>query len=59
MTAAGLEEILLNARAGNNARDVTGILVDVDGIFVQVIEGDREAVHHLMTSLGKDSRRPR
>lgn len=56
MTATGLEEILLDARAGNNARDITGILVYVDGVFLQIIEGDREAVLHLMTSLGKDSR---
>jgi Sensors of blue-light using FAD len=56
MTATGLEAILLDARAGNNARDITGILVYVDGVFLQVIEGDREAVLQLMTSLGKDSR---
>lgn len=56
MTATGLEEILLDARAGNNARDITGILVYVDGVFLQIIEGDREAVLQLMTSLGKDSR---
>ena len=56
MTATGLEEILLDARAGNNVRDITGVLVYVDGVFLQVIEGEREAVLRLMTNLGKDSR---
>ena len=56
MTATGLEAILLDARAGNNARDITGVLVYVDGVFLQIIEGDRQAVLRLMTSLGKDSR---
>jgi hypothetical protein len=56
MTAANLEEILLDARAGNEKRDITGVLVYVDGVFLQVIEGDRDAVLGLMASIAKDTR---
>ena len=41
MTVTGLEEILADARAGNEARNVTGALVYVDGVFFQIIEGDK------------------
>jgi hypothetical protein len=41
MTVAALEEILADARAGNEERNVTGALVYVDGVFFQIIEGER------------------
>ena len=56
MTASGLEEILADARTGNKARNVTGALVYVDGVFFQIIEGDKDVVHELMTSISSDSR---
>lgn len=56
MTAAGLEEILTDARAGNQARNVTGALVYVDGVFFQIIEGDKDVVQNLMASIASDSR---
>ena len=56
MTAIGLEEILTDARAGNEARNVTGALVYVDGVFFQIIEGDKDVVRDLMTSIARDSR---
>jgi len=40
MTMTGLEAILADARAGNQARNVTGVLVYVDGVFFQIIGRD-------------------
>ena len=56
MTIAGLEEILEDARTGNQARNVTGVLVYVDGVFFQIIEGDKNIVRKLMANIASDSR---
>ncbi len=56
MSVNDLEEILVDARAGNEKRNVTGALVYVDGVFVQVLEGEKATVLSLMRSIGKDSR---
>jgi len=56
MTMTGLEAILADARAGNQARNVTGVLVYVDGVFFQIIEGDRDIVRELMANIASDSR---
>jgi len=54
MTMTGLEAILADARTGNQARNVTGVLVYVDGVFFQIIEGDRDS--ELMANIASDSR---
>ena len=56
MGAAELEQILADAREGNEARDVTGALVFADGVFVQVLEGEREVVRNLAERIRADSR---
>ena len=56
MSVAELEEILVDARAGNEKRNITGALVYIDGIFLQVLEGERETVLSLMRSIEKDTR---
>ena len=56
MTVSDLEKILMDARTGNQARGVTGALVYVDGVFFQIIEGDKEVVQKLMASIASDSR---
>jgi hypothetical protein len=56
MTAAGLEQILRDARAGNQARKVTGALIYVEGVFLQILEGDRDVVRALMANIARDSR---
>ena len=56
MTVAGLEAILADARTGNEARNVTGALVYVDGVFFQIIEGEEDVVRGLMASIASDSR---
>ena len=56
MTVAGLEEILDDARKGNEARNVTGALISVDGVFLQIIEGEKDVVRRLMASIASDTR---
>jgi len=56
MTVTGLEQILTDARAGNELRNVTGALVYVDGVFFQILEGDEDVVRNLMKSIASDSR---
>jgi hypothetical protein len=56
MSVEDLAKILEDARAGNETRGVTGALVYVDGVFLQVLEGDKDTVHILMRSIAADSR---
>lgn len=56
MTVDALEEILVDARSGNEARNVTGALVHVDGVFFQILEGDEDVVKSLMQSIARDIR---
>jgi Sensors of blue-light using FAD len=56
MTVDGLAEILADARNGNEARNVTGALVHVDGVFFQILEGDKDVVKSLMQSIARDTR---
>ena len=56
MTATDLEKILVDARVGNETRNVTGVLIYVDGVFFQILEGDKDVVVALMKSIAQDSR---
>jgi len=56
MTATDLEKILADARVGNETRNVTGVLIYVDGVFFQILEGDKDVVVALMKSIRQDSR---
>ena len=56
MASADLAHILADARAGNEARDVTGVLIYADGVFVQVLEGERDTLEALIASIRADSR---
>jgi hypothetical protein len=51
-----LEKMLAQSRARNRMRDVTGVLVFVDGVFLQILEGTRENVAELMEKIGHDPR---
>lgn len=56
MQQEDLEDILERAQ-GNNARSgITGALVYVDGCFLQVLEGDAQAVQSLMEKIAADLR---
>lgn len=56
MTVSGLEAILKDAQEGNEGRKVTGALVYVDDVFLQLIEGDKDVVCDLMASIASDTR---
>ena len=56
MPKSKLYKILVQARSANASKDVTGLLVFVDGIFLQVLEGERDVVTALMKKIGSDPR---
>ena len=56
MKVTDLEKILADARAGNQARNVTGALVYVDGVFFQILEGDQAVIRNLMANIASDTR---
>lgn len=56
MQSEDLEEILEHARINNAAKGITGALVYVEGVFLQILEGDRGSVEHLMARISKDLR---
>ena len=51
-----LEEILEQARSKNAKRGITGALVYVDGVFLQILEGDAGVVLGLMAKITRDVR---
>jgi hypothetical protein len=56
MSVDDLEAILADARNGNSLRGVTGALIYVDGVFLQILEGDKTTVCSLMKSIESDPR---
>ena len=52
----GLEQILTESRVDNAERGVTGALLFFDRVFLQVLEGSREAVEALMEKIERDPR---
>jgi len=56
LSLSDLESILVDAREGNKRRGITGALVFVEDVFLQILEGDRDAVQRLMSSIEKDPR---
>ena len=56
MSPSDLVKILDDARVGNEARNVTGVLVYVDGLFCQVLEGERDVLEDLTENIRCDTR---
>jgi len=56
MTETELLELLKQARKRNKANDVTGIMLYHKGYFVQLLEGDADAVDTIYQSISKDKR---
>ena len=56
MERADLELMLGESRIRNAKRDITGVLVFVDGVFLQVLEGEKDDVDDLMESIRRDTR---
>ena len=53
---ADLALMLAESRVRNNARGITGVLVLVDGVFFQIIEGEKDDVLDLMETIKHDPR---
>jgi hypothetical protein len=47
MTDAGIKEILTASRRNNLRAGITGMLLWADGVFIQILEGEQEAVRAL------------
>lgn len=56
MQMEDLEEILEQARSSNATKGITGALVYVDGVFLQILEGDTKVVQDLMAKISRDVR---
>ena len=56
MPKSKLYKILADSRVSNKLADVTGLLVYVDGQFLQVLEGEQEVVAALLEKISKDRR---
>ena len=54
-----LRNLLVRARYHNAAIGLTGMLLHVEGTFLQVLEGEAEVVHRLFISLAADYRHHR
>jgi hypothetical protein len=54
--AATADSILVQARRNNPARGITGLLCFSDDVFVQLIEGGRDAVSDLFAAILRDER---
>jgi hypothetical protein len=48
--------ILLKARANNARQGIGGVLLQGQGLYLQVLEGERDRVHRLYASIVADSR---
>lgn len=53
---AVIDSILEQSRRNNPARGITGLLCHADDIFVQVLEGGRDPVSDLITTIARDPR---
>ena len=51
-----LEEILEHARSSNGAKGITGALIYVEGVFLQILEGGKVSVEDLMAKISRDVR---
>ena len=51
-----LEQMLVESRLRNRARGITGMLVLVDGVFLQILEGEQDKVVDLMRTIEQDPR---
>ena len=56
MPKSKLYKILVDSRVSNRLADVTGLLVYVDGKFLQVLEGEQGVVSALLEKISKDRR---
>ena len=53
---ADLALMLAESRVRNRARGITGVLILVDGVFFQILEGEKDNVLALMETIKRDPR---
>ena len=51
-----LQELLVHARRNNAAKGISGALIYADGVFLQILEGEMQAVQTLMARIATDYR---
>lgn len=51
-----INTLVNHANERNRALGITGILIYLDGEFIQLLEGEKDKVHFLMAMIEKDSR---
>ena len=56
LAAAELEQMLAESRIRNRAHGITGVLLLVDGAFLQILEGEKDDVEDLMVRIQRDPR---
>ena len=56
MQTDDLQELLDHARRSNGAKGITGALVYAEGIFLQILEGDKVLLQDLMAEIRRDVR---
>lgn len=56
MPKSKLYKILMVARSRNESLDVTGLLMFINGVFLQILEGERDVVCALMKKISSDPR---
>jgi len=54
--ASDLDDILFTGRANNLARGLSGILVHIDGGFLQILEGSRDTLMEMYGRIAGDKR---
>jgi hypothetical protein len=56
LAASDLNEILMSARRNNDALGLTGLLLYINGGFLQILEGEERSVHELYGRIRADRR---
>ena len=56
MQSDDLEELLQRARHRNGIQGISGALIYTDGVFLQILEGERATVEALMADIRRDPR---
>jgi len=56
LTPGALDDILTASRRNNAMLGITGLLLYIDGGFLQMLEGDERAVRELYARVGEDRR---
>ena len=59
MSDRDLEQILAVARSSNEERGITGVLIYVDGTFLQVLEGEKDTLYDVIGRIVCDPRHRR